>query len=48
MDGQKLFDFCAECLHTFINDHFGGGEGEEPILEEDIALGFTFSYPMEQ
>lgn len=49
IEGQELFDFCAECLHTFIKDHFGSGdEGEEVILEEDIALGFTFSYPMEQ
>lgn len=48
MEGQKLFDFCAECLHTFIKDHFGGDNEDEVILEEDIALGFTFSYPMEQ
>lgn len=52
IDGQDLFDFCAECLHTFIKDHFGGGKDADgkdgPILEEDIALGFTFSYPMEQ
>lgn len=49
IEGQELFDFCAECLHTFIQDHFGGPEkDQEVILEEDIALGFTFSYPMEQ
>lgn len=48
-EGQELFDFCADCLHTFIKDHFGSGNPDEDvILEEDIALGFTFSYPMEQ
>lgn len=48
-EGQELFDFCAQCLNTFITDHFGSGkEDEDIILEEDIALGFTFSYPMEQ
>ncbi|KAK0531738.1 hexokinase [Tilletia horrida] len=47
-DGQKLFDFCAECLHRFIKDHFGDGSDEGVILEENISLGFTFSYPMEQ
>ncbi|PWN39179.1 putative hexokinase [Ceraceosorus guamensis] len=46
-EGQELFDFCADCLNTFIKDHFGGRDGEVH-LEEDIALGFTFSYPMEQ
>ncbi|KAE8212283.1 hypothetical protein CF327_g4055 [Tilletia walkeri] len=47
-DGQNLFDFCAECLHRFIKDHFGDGSDESVILEESISLGFTFSYPMEQ
>ncbi|KAL9935343.1 hypothetical protein V8E36_005691 [Tilletia maclaganii] len=47
-DGQKLFDFCAECLQRFIQDHFGDGSDESVILEEDLPLGFTFSYPMEQ
>ncbi|SYW78097.1 probable hexokinase [Ustilago bromivora] len=46
-EGQKLFDFCADCLGTFIRDHFGDQNGNV-ILEEDLALGFTFSYPMEQ
>lgn len=46
VEGQELFDFCAECLNTFITDHFGGKDGEVH-LEEEIALGFTFSYPME-
>lgn len=47
-EGQELFDFCADCLNTFIKDHFGNGTEEDVILEEEIALGFTFSYPMEQ
>jgi hexokinase len=47
IEGQELFDFCADCLNTFISDHFGGPDGTVH-LEEDIALGFTFSYPMEQ
>lgn len=46
-DGQKLFDFCAECLNKFIKDHFGNGSEDDVILEEHIALGFTFSYPMQ-
>ncbi|PWN53832.1 putative hexokinase [Violaceomyces palustris] len=46
-EGQLLFDFCAECLNTFIIDHFGDANGDV-ILEEEIALGFTFSYPMQQ
>ncbi|PWZ03843.1 hypothetical protein BCV70DRAFT_153874 [Testicularia cyperi] len=46
-EGQKLFDFCADCLATFITDHFGD-KGGEVILEEELALGFTFSYPMSQ
>ena len=46
-EGQELFDFCADCLATFIKDHFGDQNGDV-ILEEELALGFTFSYPMEQ
>ena len=43
-DGQALFDFCAECLGRFIQDHYGDDNGNV-ILEENIPLGFTFSYP---
>jgi hexokinase len=46
-EGQELFDFCAQCLDRFIKDHFGDGGDDDVILEEEIALGFTFSYPME-
>lgn len=43
-DGQELMDFCAECLGRFISDHYGDDDGNV-ILEEPLALGFTFSYP---
>jgi len=41
-DGQKLFDFCAECLASFIKDTNSSGGKKLP---ENISLGFTFSYP---
>jgi hexokinase len=37
-------DFCAECLASFIKDHYENEDGSV-ILDKDIALGFTFSYP---
>lgn len=40
--GQKLLDFCAECLMTFFANHFPNG------TPEGMALGFTFSYPILQ
>lgn len=43
-DGQTLFDFCAECLGRFIEDHYGDEDGVVS-LPENIPLGFTFSYP---
>ena len=43
-DGQALFDFCAECLGRFIEDHYGDEDGNVD-LEENLPLGFTFSYP---
>ncbi|KAH9835019.1 hexokinase [Rhodofomes roseus] len=44
-DGQKLFDFCAECMKSFIDSNISGG-----IIEKDsiLPLGFTFSYPCSQ
>ncbi|GAA5979702.1 hypothetical protein JCM11641_004058 [Rhodosporidiobolus odoratus] len=42
--GQDLFDFCAECLNTFVQDHFADDDGKVD-LEEPLPLGFTFSYP---
>ncbi|KAI0055370.1 hexokinase [Artomyces pyxidatus] len=44
-DGQKLFDFCAECLKTFITTNLEEGTVKEGEL---LPLGFTFSYPCEQ
>lgn len=43
-DGQKLLDFCAECLKTFIEANMGEREGTIQSGEE-LPLGFTFSYP---
>lgn len=40
-DGQKLFDFCAECLQTFINTSLTL-EGSDYLKKgEKIPLGFT-------
>jgi hexokinase len=41
-DGQKLFDFCAECLHTFVETNTGEGAGQlKP--GQSLPLGFTVS-----
>jgi hexokinase len=37
-DGQKLFDFCAECLKTFVETNLGEGTVKEG---EKLPLGFT-------
>jgi hexokinase len=37
-DGQKLFDFCAECLKTFVETNLGEGTIKEG---ERLPLGFT-------
>lgn len=48
-DGQKLFDFCAECIKTFIESNFTNDGGELSLKEgELLPLGFTFSYPCTQ
>lgn len=41
-DGQKLFDFCAECLKTFIESNTGDTPG---MLKKGqiLPLGFTVS-----
>lgn len=44
-DGQKLFDFCAECLKTFIDSNIKEGTIKEG---QELPLGFTFSYPCSQ
>ncbi|KAH8929307.1 hypothetical protein BT69DRAFT_1311216 [Atractiella rhizophila] len=46
-EGQKLFDFCAECLASFIQDQYGDENGDLK-LDGDLPLGFTFSYPVIQ
>jgi len=44
-DGQKLFDFCAECLQTFIESNTGDGPGElKP--GQSLPLGFTVCYTL--
>lgn len=46
-DGEKLFDFCAECVANFVELHTG--EGRRKIQkDEELAMGFTFSYPVNQ
>ena len=39
-DGQKLFDFCAECLKTFIDSSMESGVIEKGV---SLPLGFTVS-----
>ena len=39
-EGQKLFDFCAQCLKTFIETNLGEGTVKEG---EKLPLGFTVS-----
>lgn len=42
-DGQKLFDFCAECLKTFVETNIGSDD-EGPIKDgQHLPLGFTVS-----
>jgi hexokinase len=40
-DGQLLFDFCAECLKTFINSSIESGAIE---VGNVLPLGFTVSH----
>ncbi|KAF4613040.1 hypothetical protein D9613_010927 [Agrocybe pediades] len=48
-DGQQLFDFCAECLKTFIDTSLPDKGGSIDVPEgQKIPLGFTFSYPCTQ
>lgn len=41
-EGEKLFDFCAECVASFVNASIGDGEG---LLKkgQELSLGFTVS-----
>jgi hypothetical protein len=45
-DGDKLFDFFAECIRLFVDEIRSEG-GQEKELEEQ-KLGFTFSFPVHQ
>ncbi|XP_030375921.1 hexokinase type 2-like [Scaptodrosophila lebanonensis] len=38
--GKDLFDFIAECLANFVQEH--------RVDKEDLPLGFTFSFPVQQ
>ena len=38
-EGQKLFDFCAECLKVFIDTNFADEAALKP--GEVLPLGFT-------
>jgi hexokinase len=46
-DGQKLFNFCADCVKTFIDSNIGNSED---LIKDGVKLplGFTFSYPCSQ
>lgn len=41
-EGEKLFDFCAECVANFVELHTGDGRGKIPE-DEEVPLGFTVS-----
>ena len=40
-EGQKLFDFCAECLKTFIDTSLA--DSEHLASGKKLPLGFTVS-----
>jgi hexokinase len=44
-DGQKLFDFCAECLNNFMNTTLRNDKGWSVKEGERIPLGFTVRHP---
>jgi hexokinase len=41
-DGQKLFDFCAECLKLFIDSNMGDWLASH-TKNDELPLGFTVS-----
>jgi hexokinase len=45
-DGQKLFDFCAECLKTFIDTSLTDSLTVVLGTGGKIPLGFTVSKPL--
>lgn len=42
-DGQKLFNFCADCVKTFIDSNIGASED---LIKDGVKLplGFTVSF----
>jgi len=40
-DGQKLFDFCAECLKTFIETSLPNDASQYLQSGQKLPLGFT-------
>jgi hexokinase len=43
-EGQDLFDFCAECVKTFISTNMSDDEGNLEIQPgQKLPLGFTVS-----
>jgi len=40
-DAQKLFDFCAECLKTFLEANVGEEKGSLIKPGQELPLGFT-------
>lgn len=40
------FDFCAQCVKSFIKEHFGIDENSED--KKDLVLGFTVSCALRQ
>jgi hexokinase len=47
-DGEKLFDFCAECLANFVRANIAADGGGLIKEGQQLSLGFTFSYPCSQ
>jgi hexokinase len=43
-EGQKLFDFCAECLKIFLDANVG--EDRDSLIKpgQELPLGFTVSH----
>jgi hexokinase len=43
-DGAALFDFCAECLKSFIDQYTSSEEGSIIKPGQELPLGFTVSF----
>lgn len=42
VDGQELFDFCGDCLKTFVDSSIEAGTIEKGAV---LPLGFTVRFP---